>query len=259
MRARRHRVVVRSKVRGQRAKKAAAVAAVAVLGGLAAATVRQLRRDAPTMAALRLKLAPSVTSVEVEGAPEPLRAKLAAYLAPAGARLDGADHSADLLTAFPCLSSSHARRRWLARELVYRVSLKTAVAAVAGGGYLGADGSIFSAEQGLTLPEKPVVDAAGAPADQLKGLAGFLQETASPAAFLSPLAAVRYTAQGWQLSFEDGTTALWGDFRWTPQKLVRLREVLLDGRGQFSRATLAADLRYFEDGRILLRPAGAKL
>lgn len=264
-RRRRFRVVARPKVRGQRARKAAAVAAVAVLGGLAAATVWQLRRDAPSWTALRARLAPRVSSVVVEGAPEPLRGKLERFLTDADGRPSRVDRSGELLAAFPCLAGASASRRWLDHELVYRVTVRKAVARTLDGRGLSDDGVLFPAQDGVPVPDGPAIDPGAATRADLKGFAALLGDLDRASPVQAGLRTAKYDGAGaWTLAFEDGTRVDFGDLRWKRQKLERLREVLADGRAQFAGVSLSADLRYFEDGKVLLKPgalarAGAKL
>lgn len=253
---RRHRVAVRSKVRGQRTRKAAAVACVAFLGISAAATIKHMKSEGVVIRDMIRYPVPK--SVTVEGAPEPLKGLLLAELTADGPSRE--DLSPRLLESFPCLAKAQLSRRWLRKEHVYRVALKTAAApALRGGkpaGWLGDDGSVFSAPEGLfNIAAAPAVDVGSASAQELAEVARFARAASGSKSLLSPIARVRYLSprDGWEVSFEDGVTALWGDLRWTDEKLARLREALLDARGQFPGA-LAADLRYFEDGRVLLRP-----
>ena len=58
--------------------------------------------------------------------------------------------------------------------------------------------------------------------------------------------------EGWRATLEDGTSVQWGALNWTGEKLSRLREVMEDARGR-GLERVSADLRYFEDGKILLR------
>jgi hypothetical protein len=106
----------------------------------------------------------------------------------------------------------------------------------------------------------PRLDLSGADHEALKALAAFLPQALRPGALDSRLEAMRFISaeDGWQARLSDGTVALWGDLRFTRQKLARLREVRALAREEFGGA-LAADLRYFEDGRLLIRPAGPSL
>lgn len=256
-RVKRHRVAVRPKVRSQRARKAAAVACLLLLGGAALAVVSHLRSQKISLAEVRRSFTPAPRSLLVEGAPEPLRRELDAMLTDGTDTRD--DRSAELLEEFPCLASAERTRGWFSGRHVYRVRLKAAVApATRAGrpaGWLGEDGSVFDAPEGVYSAPGPRVDVGAASSEELAKAARFLRSAASSQSLLSPISLVRHVSarDGWEVSFEDGTTASWGDLRWTDEKLARLREVLLDARGQFPGA-LTADLRYFEDGRVLLRP-----
>lgn len=217
---------------------------LALLGALAAAAVRQ--------AALSWNGLPSLTmSSAVEGAPEPLAAELDAWLA---AR-PGADAKA-VQGAFPCLASARWRRQWLQRRRVLSVSLRAPVAAAAGG-YLSDDGVLFSAPAGLFEVPAVYVDPTGASAAERKAVAAFIE--AAPAVGLpAPVARMRFLSSedGWEARLADGTEVLWGTLDWTREKADRLKQVLAQSQ-EAGQAGWTADLRYFEDGRILMRPAAA--
>jgi hypothetical protein len=232
-----------------------AAGAVACLGGLAALTVVQLRREGASWTAVKDKLTPAVKTIAVEGAPEPLKASLLSFLdgrpAPAAA--------SELLAAFPCLQSARVERSWLRGRLSYTVSLRRPVGLVTARSgprrLLDAEGVVFEAPQGLFDLNAPALAIDGASSFDLKDLASFLPEAAKPGALPAPLAKMRFVSpqDGWQAELGDGTTLQWGDLRFTRQKFQRLGEILADARAQFGGAA-GADLRYFEDGRVLVRP-----
>lgn len=275
-RVRRHRVAVRPKVRSQRIRQAAAVGAIGCLAALAALTVFALRRDGAALAALGGRALPSVRVVEVAGVADPLRGEIEAYLRD---NLKTAT-SAELLSRFPALKSARLSRSYWRRTLGCEAGLRGAVGVVeeAGkpAGYLDEDGVVFAAPAGMIALSGPRVVLGASSENERKAVAAFLPRVLKPGALDSSLQAMRYVSpqDGWQAVFEDGTIALWGDLRFTRQKLERLREILADAREQFGgaapsgegrgtaetsslfRGALAADMRYFEDGRVLIRPAG---
>ncbi|TPW19960.1 MAG: hypothetical protein FD126_2166, partial [Elusimicrobia bacterium] len=89
----------------------------------------------------------------------------------------------------------------------------------------------------------------------LGGLARLVLSAGSEGALPAKPLAYAYDARerGWTVTLEDGTTLAWGGLDWTEEKLRRLREVLADAAGRVPKG-FTADLRYFEDGRILVRP-----
>ena len=101
--------------------------------------------------------------------------------------------------------------------------------------------------------ELPSIELAGATSQEkaaaAKALTGMLQGPL--AGNLESLARGGSSEEGWEAKLKDGTRVLWGDLRWTDEKSARLREVLDDAGAPGKRLT--ADLRHFEDGRILVR------
>ncbi|MDD5630165.1 MAG: cell division protein FtsQ/DivIB [Elusimicrobia bacterium] len=255
---RRHRVALRPKVRRRRLRLAAAIAALALLVGAAGLTVRHLWRGLPALPALLARLDLRAGGVSVSGAPDLLAGPLSDYLNdPAdsfGARL------AALPRRFEAVKNWRLHRGWSGRGARVEVTLRRAVARLqrAGrpAGYLDEDGSAFSAPAELFSGALPTVEAGAADAAQLKDLPATLEllfrgaDLPAPARQLS----FRSAYEGWELRLQDGTVVLWGDLRWTREKLGRLHEALADSLGQAA-APMLADLRYFEDGRVLLRPA----
>ena len=260
MSPKRHCVVLRPKVRSRRLRLASAAAAVAVLGFLAAATLRHLRADLPRWEQVKGSLMPRVESVDVAGVPELLRERILAYVQSKGA---AAVDSGELLGKFECLRSAKARRDFRRASLRFDCELRAAVGRVEprGGraGYLGESGEVFTAPDGLYVAALPALDLNGAAPAELKALADSLKAFAAAPDSPGALARMRFVSpeEGWQASFTDGTTALWGRLEWTPEKLSRLKQVLQDARGR-SDGPFTADLRYFEDGKVLLKPANLK-
>lgn len=127
-------------------------------------------------------------------------------------------------------------------------------------GFLSEDNVLFAAPRGLYEAAAPLVEAAGAGPDDLKTAVILVRVAARPGALPAGLQALRFVSaqDGWEARLSDGTTVLWGDGRWTAEKLERLKEALSDARLQSGPAArFTADLRYFEDGKVLLRPVPA--
>lgn len=123
-----------------------------------------------------------------------------------------------------------------------------AVARTTDGSLLAEDGAVFERAGFAGVVPDVEADVAKAPEDERRALGAFLSET--PVA----VSRMRFVSaeDGWEALLADGTKVLWGGLRFTREKAERLRQALDDARakqeGQFT-----ADLRYFEDGRILLR------
>lgn len=261
---RRQRVTVRPQVRSRRARQRAAALTVLALGVLAALVVKRLGSELDwTLLKGRLLPAPSA----VAGAPDALAPRLESFLKTEAAGLSARQAADALLERFPCLSSARPRRDWLSRAARVEVSLRRPIAALESSGksagYLSEDGVVFAAPADVFSLAAPVVEPGAASPDELKRLAVFLPLALRPGELMSPLARMRFVSpqDGWEARLEDGTPLLWGALKWTPEKLERLREVVLDARardGEQKVKAMTADLRYFEDGKILLRPTVVK-
>ncbi|MBI3551479.1 MAG: hypothetical protein HY077_03090 [Elusimicrobia bacterium] len=252
-RPRRHRVVLRPKVRSQRVRLLAAAGALACLGAMALVVLLQFKRQGADWSALKARLVPAPRGIEVDGAPPELKDKLTAFLEP---RLAAPASAAELLAAFPCLKSAGLSRSYWTGTFRYVVEPRKAVGAAARAGrYLADDGTVFAAPEGVYAVSGPALEFEGATGAELKELAGFLSQSAKPGSLPAALEKMRFVsaAEGWEARLADGTVLIWGDLRFTRQKLSRLREILDDARAQFGGAS-SADLRYFEDGRVLVRP-----
>lgn len=254
---RRFRVVARPQQRARRAKLFGAVCALGLLGALAAAT---LKHAAGSLGRLRLAL-PSAAPADaaVDGVAEPFRG-LAQAAADAAAGSAG-EKAAAIKRAFPCVADVAVRRAWGEKRATLTPSLRAAIApALRRGrpaGFLGADGSVFPAPQGVYALAGATADVGEASAPELLALAREWSALTAPDAFPSPLVEMSYVspADGWRAQLADGTVALWGRLEWTKDKQARLGEALKDARVKDAGA-FAADLRWFEDGKVLLRPAG---
>ncbi len=250
---RRFRVVARPQQRARRAQLAGAAAAVLLLGAVAAIAARQ------TLASLRARAAtPAAPGRAVVSAPEPFRtlAQAAVDAAPGTA----ADKAAALKAKFPCVSDVTVSRAWGDGGSTLTPVLRTAVAPALLAGRpaaaLGDDGTVFAVPDGVYALTGPAVDPAGADAGSLRALAAAWPALSAAGALPAPLSGLQYRGDGWQLRLSDGTVVLWGPLTWTDQKLVRLKEALADARAR-QPGTFAADLRFFDDGKVLLKPLTA--
>jgi hypothetical protein len=117
---------------------------------------------------------------------------------------------------------------------------------------------VFAAPEGVYAFSGPTADVGDAGDAERAALAREWPALSAPGAFPSPLVEMEFVsaADGWRARLADGTTALWGRLDWTKEKLARLGEALKDAGGKAPGA-FAADLRWFEDGKVLLRPAGS--
>jgi hypothetical protein len=256
---RRFRVVARPQAKARRAKMFGAACAVLLLGAVAVASARHA---AVTLARVRAAFPRAVgapAEAVVDGVAEP-------FLSLAQAEADSVKGSAGekaaaLSRKFPCVADVRVRRAWGEKRAVLTPLLRRALApALRGGraaGFLGDDGSVFDAPPGVYALAGPTADVGTASDAERLALARAWPELSAPSAFPSPLVEMEYLspADGWRARLADGTTALWGRLDWTKEKLSRLGEALTDARAKAPGA-FAADLRWFEDGKVLLRPAG---
>lgn len=256
---RRYRVVARPQARARRARSVAAVLATLLLGGLAVAAARRAVAD------FRLPrlppLAPGDILVE---APEPLRSLAQAVADATPGPL--ADKAAAIAAKFPCVVSARPRRSWTEKRATIALTLRRPVAPVARrgvpAGYLGDDGTPFSAPEGVYALSGPAVELDGAPAAETAALAREWPVLSAPGAFPAPLVAMAWRGAdaGWEARLEDGAEVAWGRLEWTREKLARLAEAVADAKAR-EPGSFSADLRWFEDGKVLLRPsapAGAR-
>lgn len=256
---RRFRVVARPQARVRRARAAAAAAATLLLGGLAFVAARRaaadfrLPRPAP--------LAPGQVVVE---APEPLRSLAQAVADAAPGSL--AEKAAAVAAKFPCVAEARPRRAWTEKRATIALTLRRPVAPAtrrgAPAGYLGEDGTSFAAPEGVFVLTGPSAELDGAPAAEAAALAREWPALSAPGAFPAPLVAMawRGAEAGWEARLEDGAVVAWGRLEWTREKLARLAEAVADAKTR-EPGSFSADLRWFEDGKVLLRasaPAGAR-
>lgn len=257
------RVSLRPRQRRRRNHLALALAAAALLGVAAASA---LRHDAGgidgSLARLHRALTPAATRLELSCPIERVRRSAAGLLASRG-RLSPAAAAAAIRRSFPYLRVV-VRRHWLRRAASLELSLRAAVAVTAAPGarrdYLSDDGIVFGAPGGLYALAAPLVETARASPAQLREASAICEQAAEPGALPSPLQSLRLAASpqdGWAARLADGTEVLFGDGRWLGQKFSRLNQVLADARARPAVAPpFTADLRYFGDGKILLRPLG---
>ena len=258
---RRFRVVARPQQKARRAKLLGAVCALALLGALAVAT---LRHAAGTLGRLRVTM-PTLSGGPVEAvveAPEPFRS-LAQAAADSVAGSAG-EKAAAIKGRYPCVADVSVRRSWGEKRSTLTPTLRRAVApALRRGrpaGFLGEDGSVFPAPEGVYPLSGATADVGDADESERRALAREWPVLTASDAFPAPLVEMSFVsaADGWQARLSDGTTALWGRLEWTKDKLARLGEALKDARVKDAGA-FAADLRWFEDGKVLLRPAGQSM
>jgi len=289
---RRHRVALRPKVRRRRLRLLAVAGALTMLACAAGLTVSHLATDLPSLSRLLSRFDLRVGRVAVGGVPESLVGPMESYLNEPGASFGA--RIAGFARQFPAVKSWQVRRDWDGRGARVEVTLRRAVAGLrrAGrpAGYLDEDGAAFAAPAELYPEVRLAVEAGAAAAAQLKGLPAVLELLFRDAELPAPLAQVRFRSsyEGWEVGLQDGTEVLWGGLDWTREKLARLHEVLSDaelaapsgerktngacgigssaGAGRTDcltagasggRGPWAADLRYFEDGRVLLKPLTA--
>lgn len=263
----RHRVKLRPKARSARREKAGRAAAVLGAAGLAAVLVaarpfERLRLPSVGWGPLQGVLA--VDSVTVEGVPADVAADLAADLAsPAGEAWSPFEPDARakaLLERHAWLEQVSPGRSWTGKTVRFLAVPRGATAVVilkTGVSYLGEDGRLFVAPPSVVAADGlPRVELGAFPAGgDLKGLAALVRAAGAPDALPAKPVSYAYDARerGWVVALEDGTRLLWGPLDWTEEKLARTREVLADAAARVAKG-FTADLRYFEDGRILVRP-----
>lgn len=255
------KVIPRTAQRKRRNRIVVSVLFVSILAGFAYATVKHFARDIGNpFVALKNNLSPSMMAVEVVADNAAIVPLAQAYLETRG-RLSPAAQASALKDKFTFLKSVNVRRDWLRRKARLLLESRAAVAAARPVGYLSDDGVVFDAPDGLYAVVGPTVETKGARKEDLAVAAKIALAAARPGAFPAPLVSLKLAPgfEGWEAALADGTTVLWGDGRWTELKLSRLKEVLADARAQSdSGARYAADLRFFEDGKVLLRPLSSR-
>ena len=264
------RLRVKVKLRpGQRARRNKSIAAafsMILLTCAAAAMIRHLSQEVGNpFVYLRKTYIPSLVTVDVRIPSDTLRESAVDYLGTLG-NISASAQAAALKDRFPWVKSVTVRRRWLRRQVSLDVALRLALAPATlkgkAAGFISDDGVVFSGSADAFHAAGAVVEAYGAEARDLAGAVKILNVLSKPGATVSDLTGLRFlnAADGWEAKFADGTVAIWGDGRWPGQKVARLREVLADARGTQAAPSAAyvADLRYFEDGKVLLRPMSSR-
>lgn len=252
---RRFRVVARPQTRARRARAAAVVLALGALTLVAAAVVRHLAVSLPRTELARALTRPGDAFVE---GPEPLRALAQAVADRAGG--SAARRAQAIADEFACVKDADVRRSWTEKRATIRLTLRAPVAAATrrgkAYGYLDEDGLVFTAPEGVYALPGPVVEVGDAPAAELRAAAGEWGRLAAPGALPAPLERLAWRSHedGWSVELADGTTVQWGRLEWTGEKLARLAEALADAKRRED-VPYSADLRWFEDGKVLLRPA----
>jgi hypothetical protein len=263
---RRFRVVARPQERVRRARLFGAACAVFILGAIAFAAARHAASTLTRAGfALPSSAAGAPEPAVVDGVAEPLRS-LAQGAADAVNGSAG-EKAAAIKDKFPCVADVAVRRAWGDKRSTLSPVLRRAVApALRRGrpaGFLGDDGAVFAAPEGVYILAGPSVDAEGAGAAELKTLAREWPALSAAGAFPAPLSEFAYVSGAaedssyWEARLTDGTVVAWGRLDWTKEKLARLGEALADARGKGPGA-FSADLRWFEDGKVLLKPLGLK-
>lgn len=177
--------------------------------------------------------------------------------------LEAQRRAESLRARFPWLEQVGVSRSWTNRSALFLAVPRGAAASVTGARHLG-PGAVWLGFQGELFSAPPgVVSGTGLPRIDLTGwpdgadlapaarLVGAVLKGALPSQPI--LFAYDARETGWRVELEDGTRLLWGGPEWTPEKLERLREVFSDAGPRLGYG-FTADLRYFEDGRILVRP-----
>ncbi|MFI5349635.1 MAG: hypothetical protein ACHQ2Z_08835 [Elusimicrobiota bacterium] len=261
---RRFRVVARPQERARRARLFGAACAVLILGAVAVAAARHAASEfSRARFALPLVSAGPDAAV-VDGVAEPFLSLAQAAADAAGG--SAGEKAAALKSEFPCVADVRVRRAWGDKRSTLTPILRRAAApALRRGrpvGFLGDDGATFAAPEGVYAFSGPSVDVGDAGAAERAALAREWPALSAAGAFPAPLSQMAYVSGGtedayWEARLTDGTTVAWGRLDWTKEKLARLGEALADARGKAPGA-FAADLRWFEDGKVLLKPLGLR-
>ena len=114
---------------------------------------------------------------------------------------------------------------------------------------------MFAAPEGAFMLTGPSVEVSGASAGELAALGREWPVLSAAGSFPAALMGMSYSSpeNGWEASLADGTKVQWGRLEWTKEKLSRLSEAVADARSKEPGA-FSADLRWFEDGKVLLKP-----
>ena len=162
---------------------------------------------------------------------------------------------------FPFLSDVRVRHSWTEKTATLTLVVRRAVAAATRhgkpAGFLGDDGTVFVAPEGAFILSGPSIEVAGASEAELAALAREWPELSAVGAFVTPLMSMTYRSRedGWLARLDGGIVIQWGRLEWTREKLSRLSEAVADARLKEPGA-YSADLRWFEDGKVLLKRTG---
>jgi len=201
---------------------------------------------------------PLPKQIEIAGVPDSLKPPILAFLKSLDA-WGWRNEGPALVRAFPYLASTKVNRDFFERKISYQVALRRSVGLVQRRGqllgYLGDQGVVFKAPEGLYPTAMPEVQIGKGDQENLRQAAMFIHELKVSQGLPSPLAELFYvsTSAGWNMTLQDGTFVSWGDLRWTAEKVRRLDLVLSDATAH-SHVKFSADLRSFEDGKIFLKP-----
>lgn len=247
------RVTLRVKTRSRR-RKGLGLLVVAVFGSAAAWAA--WKAAAPRA---RAWAAPALTieAVDASAVPDAARPEVLAVLAALKGRpvspFEPARLTSSLRARFPYLDGLQLKRSWTARSLTASASLKKAAARVGSSErWLSTEGELFPAPPGL-YPEglaRLQLGAAAPEPAELKALAGFLGGLPQGREVRE---AGYENGGGWSFKLADGLALRWGGLGRAADKWRKLDEVLADARGRYP-GVLSANLRYFDDGRILIEP-----
>jgi len=259
-RRRNYKVSVRLKVKRRRMKWGAAFLFFAAILGAAVWAAPKAARSAanlrpPEWARWRYNF------ISVSGAPAEIFSGLEKTLGiKSGQELSGRDMAGlekKILAAFPAIREAKAVRRWPGGELVLRITMRNPVAALtcaAQTRLVDENGELYSAEastsalvrvEAESLPKKTVGSETAAVIKELSGLSEALRPSQ-----------VYLGKKSMALALSDGSRVDWGGTDFTSEKIARLSSVLGKAPSFFA-GPYRVDLRYFEDGRILLSKLNA--
>jgi hypothetical protein len=206
----------------------------------------------------------AVNTVELVGAPSVLIEQIRERMQwTAGMRwglLQAGRVGARISTDFSCVRRVRSRRSWARKEVTFELLLRRPVARITDAGknvgFLSASGIRFTAPEHMYEDVGlPQMELGGLPQDaNLAALARLMAAAGVPGTLPARLTRWSYVPDeaGWTGVLANGTQLVWGKLRWTDEKLRRLQEVLADAGPRFG-AAFTADLRHFEDGKILVR------